>query len=160
MKILILDNYDSFTYNIVHALKKLGFEDVDVIRNDKINIEDVNIYDKIILSPGPGIPSEAGILLPLIKKYGTEKPILGICLGHQAIGEAFGASLTNLDEVYHGISSTVSILDKEGVFKNMADEITVGRYHSWVINPETLPEDLKITAKTEDSQIMGIAHKN
>ena len=159
MKTLLLDNYDSFTYNVVQLLNKLGYNDIDVIRNDKITVEEADKYDRIILSPGPGIPSEAGILLPLIKAYYKTKPILGICLGHQAIGEAFGGSLTNLSEVYHGISSEIRLLDKEVIFKGLPDSIEVGRYHSWVVDADGFPAELKTTAVSEEGLIMGLAHK-
>lgn len=157
MKLLLLDNYDSFTYNIVHVVRKLGYE-IDVVRNDKISVAEVAQYDKIILSPGPGIPEEAGILLPLIKEYASTKPILGVCLGHQAIGEAFGASLINLSKVYHGVSSMVSIQYRDSIFEGLPDTLEVGRYHSWVINPATLPSCLRVTAVDEGGQIMAIAH--
>ena len=130
MKILIFDNYDSFTYNLVHLVKELGYADVDVFRNDKIELADVAKYDKIILSPGPGIPSEAGLLLPLLKQYASLKPILGVCLGHQAIGEAFGGTLINLEDVYHGISTKVEIIADDYIFSDIDSEIEVGRYHS------------------------------
>ena len=130
MKILIFDNYDSFTYNLVHLVKELGYTDVDVFRNDKIELADVAKYDKIILSPGPGIPSEAGLLLPLLKQYASLKPILGVCLGHQAIGEAFGGTLINLEDVYHGISTKVEIIADDYIFSDIDSEIEVGRYHS------------------------------
>ena len=159
MKTLLLDNYDSFTYNIVQLLNRLGYSDIDVVRNDKITIEEAAKYDRIILSPGPGIPSEAGILLPLIEAYHKTKPILGVCLGHQAIGEVFGGELTNLDQVYHGISSVIKILDKSVIFKGLPVTIEVGRYHSWVVDQTDFPQDLKITAISEEGLIMGLAHK-
>lgn len=159
-KILVLDNYDSFTYNLVHLIKALGFTNVDVIRNDKIPLADVAQYDKIILSPGPGIPSEAGILLDVIKEYAPSKPILGVCLGHQAIGEAFGGNLTNLSKVYHGIATMAKVTKPEELlFKDMPAEIEVGRYHSWVVDREGFPEDLEITAEDEGGFIMALRHK-
>ncbi len=158
-KILIFDNYDSFTYNIVHVVEELGFE-CDIIRNDKISIEEVEKYDKIILSPGPGIPSEAGILLELIQRYAATKSILGVCLGHQAIGEAFGAKLTNLSQVYHGIESEIDIVASDPLFEGLEDKIHVGRYHSWVVSQEGLPSCLEITAlDNESGQIMALRHK-
>ena len=159
MKTLLLDNYDSFTYNIVQLLNKMGYNDIDVIRNDKISVEEAEKYDKIILSPGPGIPSEAGILLPLIEKYYKTKPILGVCLGHQAIGEVFGGTLVNLEEVYHGISSEITINDHTAIFKTLPETIEVGRYHSWVVDSKGFPEQLKITAVSSEGLVMGLAHK-
>lgn len=159
MKTLLLDNYDSFTYNVLQLLNRIGYNDIDVIRNDKISVEEAEKYDRIILSPGPGIPSEAGILLPLIEKYYKSKPILGICLGHQAIGEVFGGTLVNLDEVYHGISSEITILDNSVIFKGLPDKIEVGRYHSWVVDSKNFPSDLKITAVSDENLVMGLAHK-
>lgn len=158
--ILIFDNYDSFTYNIVQIVEELGAK-TEVYRNDKIDIEEIDKYDKIILSPGPGIPSEAGILIDLIAKYAPTKSILGICLGEQAIGEVFGAELTNLSKVYHGVASQVDILAKDPIFNGLEDEIEVGRYHSWVVSKNNFPTDnLEITAtERETGQIMAIRHK-
>lgn len=159
MKILVLDNYDSFTYNLVYIIRQLGYgKEMDVIRNDKISLEEVDSYDKILLSPGPGIPSEAGIMPELIKKYASEKSILGICLGNQAIGEAFGSSLTNLTEVLHGVGSQVEIVE-DLLFKGLPNAFKIGRYHSWVINESTLSKDLEIIARSSDQQIMGVRHK-
>lgn len=159
MKILVFDNYDSFTYNIVHALRELG-EEPDVIRNDRLAPEDVEKYDKIIISPGPGIPSEAGILMDLLKKYSKEKPILGVCLGHQAIGQNFGARLLNLPEVYHGVSTPVKIEKEDYLFEGLPREFKVGRYHSWVIDKEGFPEDeLEVIATDSSGMIMAIRHK-
>lgn len=160
MKILVLDNYDSFTYNLVHIVKELGFKDVDVFRNDKISIEDVDGYDKIILSPGPGIPSEAGILLDLIKRYASSKSILGICLGEQAIGEAFGAKLVNLPDVHHGIDSSINVTEEDVIFNGMGKTFKAGRYHSWIVSREDFPIVLKITAVDDENQIMAISHKS
>lgn len=160
MKILILDNYDSFTYNLAHLVKSLGYTDVDVIRNNKIEIKDVVLYDKIILSPGPGIPSESGILLSLIKEYAKSKPILGVCLGHQAIGEAFGAKLKNLEDVYHGISTTVEIVYNDYILQGLPDKVDVGRYHSWIVDQTDLPECLQVTMIDEKGQIMAMKHKD
>lgn len=159
MKILIFDNYDSFTYNLVHLVKELGFTDVDVYRNDKIALEDIAEYDKIILSPGPGIPSEAGLLLPLIKEYAGKKPILGVCLGHQAIGEAFGAELTNLEDVYHGVATQIKITKPDYIFDSLNRELEVGRYHSWIVSNKTIPECIEITAVDNNGQIMALRHK-
>ena len=159
MKILIFDNYDSFTYNLVHLVKELGYTDVDVFRNNKIAIEDIAKYDKIILSPGPGIPSEAGLLLPLIKKYASSKSILGVCLGHQAIGEAFGARLVNLEDVYHGVSSKINVVNTDYLFNNISSTIEVGRYHSWIVDTEGLPDCFQITASDASGQIMSMSHK-
>ncbi len=159
MKILVLDNYDSFTYNIVHLVKQLGYADVEVHRNDKISLEEVGKFDKIILSPGPGIPFEAGILLDVIKRYAPTKSILGVCLGEQAIGEAFGATLVNLPEVHHGVTSQAIILDHEILFKDLPGEIEVGRYHSWAVSKEGFPDCLQITAIDENGMIMALRHK-
>ncbi len=161
MKILVFDNYDSFTYNLVHLVEKIIHSKVDVFRNDQIALEEVNQYDKIILSPGPGIPSEAGLLLPLIKEYAASKSILGVCLGHQAIGEAFGAALENLRTVYHGVATPIKILKADApVLKGLGDEIEVGRYHSWIVSKENFPADvLEITAEDENGYIMGLQHK-
>lgn len=158
MKILVLDNYDSFTYNLVYIIRDLGYSP-DIYRNDKISLEEVEGYDKILLSPGPGIPSEAGIMPELIKKYAASKDILGICLGHQAIGEAFGGGLINLTEVVHGVASKVRI-QTDPLFDGVPEFFTVGRYHSWVIDETLLPADLEVIAKTPDGQIMAVRHKN
>ncbi|MBF0649338.1 aminodeoxychorismate/anthranilate synthase component II [Dysgonomonas sp. GY75] len=159
MKILIFDNYDSFTYNLVHLVKELGFTDVDVYRNDRIALEDIVKYDKIILSPGPGIPSEAGLLLPLIKEYAGKKPILGVCLGHQAIGEAFGAKLSNLEDVYHGVATKIEVIKPDYLFEGLDRELEVGRYHSWIVDKEGLPGCIEVTAVDNNGQIMALRHK-
>ncbi|MFR9523383.1 MAG: aminodeoxychorismate/anthranilate synthase component II [Rikenellaceae bacterium] len=159
MKILLLDNYDSFTYNLVHAVKKLGYTDVEVHRNDKISLDEVERFDKIILSPGPGIPSEAGLLIPLIKRYAPTKSILGVCLGHQAIGEAFGAQLENLTDVYHGVQTPVEITQSDLLFEGLDSEQQVGRYHSWVVSPDGLPDSLEVTAMSQEGQIMALRHR-
>lgn len=159
MKILIFDNYDSFTYNLAHLVKELGYKDVDVFRNDKIALEDIAKYDKIILSPGPGIPSEAGLLLPLIKEYASKKPILGVCLGHQAIGEAFGGKLRNLEDVYHGVATQINIIQPDYIFNKLESKLEVGRYHSWIVDNKDLPESLEITAIDNSGQIMALRHK-
>lgn len=159
MKILLFDNYDSFTYNLLHILKEFG-ADVEVFRNDKITLDEVDRFDKIVLSPGPGIPEEAGILLPLIRRYAPTKSILGVCLGEQAIGEAFGAKLINLTEVHHGVSSDVRIVASDPLFNGLGPILRVGRYHSWVVSQEDLPDCLEVTAvDLVEGQIMGLRHK-
>ncbi len=158
MKIVIIDNYDSFTYNLSHAVKALG-ANVTVVRNDQFELKDLEKYDKIILSPGPGIPSESGLLLDVIRSYADIKPILGICLGEQAIGEAFGGKLINLKDVFHGVQTPVQILNDEVLFKSLPEKLLVGRYHSWVVSKEELPECLEITALSEEGYIMGLRHK-
>ena len=158
MKILVFDNYDSFTYNLVHLVEKITNQKVTVVRNDQITLEEVAAYDKIILSPGPGIPSEAGLLLPLIKQYAASKSILGVCLGHQAIGEAFGATLENLSTVYHGVATPIKIDNSNYLFNGLIDTIEVGRYHSWVIANNNFPDTLKVTATDENGLIMAIEH--
>ncbi|MBP9102352.1 MAG: aminodeoxychorismate/anthranilate synthase component II [Chitinophagaceae bacterium] len=161
MKILVFDNYDSFTYNLVHLVEKITHEKVDVFRNDQIALEKVKEYDKIILSPGPGIPEEAGLLLPLIKEYASTKSILGVCLGHQAIGEAFGGTLINLSTVYHGVATPIEVDEskKSKLFEGMNKTIEVGRYHSWIIDEKNFPAELEITARDENNYIMGLQHK-
>lgn len=158
MKIVIIDNYDSFTYNLSHLVKELGAE-VTVLRNDCFALEDLEAFDKILLSPGPGIPSEAGLLLDVIRTYAGRKPILGVCLGEQAIGEVFGGKLTNLNEVFHGIQSPVKIIASDYLFEGLPQEIPVGRYHSWVVDREGLPESLEITAISQEGYIMALRHK-
>lgn len=159
MKILVLDNYDSFTYNLVYIVRQLGYSaQMDVFRNDKISLEDVANYDKILLSPGPGVPSEAGIMPELLKKYSATKSILGVCLGHQAIGEAFGGDLINLSEVLHGVASKVTV-QKDLLFEGIPDTFSIGRYHSWVIDESTLSPDLEVIARTPDQQIMAVRHR-
>ncbi len=160
MKILVFDNYDSFTYNLVHLIEKITGEKIDVYRNDRIALADVAAYDKIILSPGPGIPSEAGLLLPLIKEYAATKSILGVCLGHQAIAEAFGGTLTNLSTVYHGVATPIKILKtKSQILNGLPEVIEVGRYHSWIVSDDNFPSVLEITARDENELIMGLQHK-
>jgi len=164
MKILVFDNYDSFTYNLVHLVEKITHEKVDVHRNDQIPMEKVKDYDKIILSPGPGIPEEAGLLLPLIKEYASTKSILGVCLGHQAIGQAFGGELINLSSVFHGVATPVKVKSeklnvKSFLFEGLPEELEVGRYHSWVVSKENFPPELEITAEDETGMIMGLQHK-
>jgi anthranilate synthase component II len=190
MRILVFDNYDSFTYNLVHLVEKILHQKVDVHRNDQIPLEKVNEYDKIILSPGPGIPAEAGMLLPLIKEYASSKSILGVCLGHQAIGEAFGGKLVNLSTVFHGVATPIRVLSNElsvigdqathekiegsrrddesqlvahhpsnDLYKDLPEELEVGRYHSWIVSDENFPDDLQITARDSNNYIMGLRHK-
>jgi anthranilate synthase component II len=160
MKILVFDNYDSFTYNLVHLVEKITGEKVDVHRNDQIVLADVAAYDKIILSPGPGIPEEAGMLLPLIKEYAATKSILGVCLGHQAIAEAFGGKLTNLSTVFHGVAMPIKIKSKKSkILQGLPETIEVGRYHSWIVSDDNFPEELEVTARDENGYIMGLQHK-
>ncbi len=160
MRILVFDNYDSFTYNLVHLVEKITHIRVEVFRNDAIALEAVKSYDKIILSPGPGVPSEAGLLIPLIREYAATKPILGVCLGHQAIGEAFGGSLINLSEVFHGVAlPCMQTAVKSPLFEGLPDTFEVGRYHSWVVAKENLPAELEITAEDEQGMIMAMQHK-
>ncbi len=160
MKILVFDNYDSFTYNLVHLLESITREKVFVFRNDQVALEDIAIYDKIILSPGPGIPEEAGLLIPLIKEYAQTKSLLGVCLGHQAIAEAFGGKLSNLDTVYHGVATPIKILDTQSeIFEGLEKEILVGRYHSWIVSDDNFPGELEITARDEHGYIMALQHK-
>lgn len=157
-KILVIDNYDSFTYNLVHYLEDLGC-DVTVKRNDQLSLDEVASYDKIVLSPGPGIPDEAGLLKEIIAKYAPTKSILGVCLGQQAIAEVFGGSIINLKEVYHGVATNVTItVDDEPLFKGLDKTLEVGRYHSWVVNTN-LPEDLEATSFDDNGQIMSLRHK-
>lgn len=175
MKIVIIDNYDSFTYNLAHLVKELGAE-TEVLRNDRFRLEELERYDKIILSPGPGIPEEAGLLLDVICTYKGRKPILGVCLGEQAIGQAFGGRLTNLSEVFHGVQTTVRIkneelrtkseesrgeglLEEDYIFRGLPEEILVGRYHSWVVDREGFPDELAITAISPEGQIMALKHR-
>lgn len=159
MKLLIIDNYDSFTYNVVHAVRQLGVNPT-VKRNDELTLDEVADYDKIIISPGPGIPSEAGLVPQVLRRYASEKPILGICLGHQAIGEHFGARLRNLSQVYHGIKSTVTVTVPDYLFDGLGDTFDVGRYHSWVVDSEGLPVCLEVTATSPDGEIMALRHRS
>jgi anthranilate synthase component 2 len=186
MRILVFDNYDSFTYNLVHLVERILHQKVDVYRNDQIPLEKVKEYDKIILSPGPGIPEEAGLLLPIIKEYASTKSILGVCLGHQAIGEAFGGKLVNLSEVYHGVATPVRIVSRQSavssrqsavgsrqsavgpnaslithysLFKDLPEEFDAGRYHSWIVSDENFPKELEVTARDENNFIMALQHR-
>ncbi|MFC6267925.1 anthranilate synthase component II [Frigoriflavimonas asaccharolytica] len=160
MKILVLDNYDSFTYNLVQMIEQILGEKVDVFRNDQISLEEIEKYDKIILSPGPGIPEEAGILIELIKKYAATKSILGVCLGQQAIAEAFGGSLINLSEIFHGVATNAKATKSEAkLLRNLPENLEVGRYHSWAVNPEGFPAELEITSIDSSGMIMSLQHK-
>ncbi len=160
MKILVFDNYDSFTYNLVHLVEKIMHQRVEVFRNDELPLEKVKDYDKIILSPGPGIPEEAGLLLPLIKEYAASKSILGVCLGHQGIGQAFGGTLTNLSNVYHGVATTCRLSSVSSpLFKGLSSSLEIGRYHSWVVDKNNFPDTLEITAEDDNGFIMGLQHK-
>lgn len=158
MKIVIIDNYDSFTYNLSHLVKALG-ADVTVYRNDQFKLPDLQQFDKIILSPGPGIPTEAGLLMNVIAEYKGKKPILGVCLGHQAIGESFGGTLTNLSDVFHGVQTDIDITVDDYVFAGLEKRIPVGRYHSWVVDAKGFPADLEITAVSGEGQVMALRHK-
>ena len=159
MKILVFDNYDSFTYNLVQMIEKIMGEKVEVFRNDQITLEEIEKYDKIILSPGPGIPEEAGILLDLIKKYAPTKSIFGVCLGQQAIAEAFGGSLINLTEIYHGVATESKKIKEHSILKNLPEVLEVGRYHSWAVHPDDFPEELEITSVDKNGMIMSLKHK-
>jgi len=159
MKVVIIDNYDSFTYNLSHLVKELGAE-VKVYRNDQFDLPMLDQYDKIILSPGPGIPSEAGLMPEVIKKYAGRKPMLGVCLGHQAIGEAFGAALENLSEVFHGVATEGTQFGNDYIFNGLGKRFTMGRYHSWVVSKEGFPDCLEITAESDEGQIMGLRHRS
>ena len=168
MKIVIIDNYDSFTYNLSHLIKELG-ADVTVYRNDKFQMEQLEAFDKIVLSPGPGIPSEAGLLLDVIKAYAGKKPILGVCLGHQAIGESFGGKLTNLSQVYHGVATPVEVREVKSengkecqvdyLFEGLPEHFDVGRYHSWVVDNDGFPECLEVTSVSDEGYVMSLRHK-
>lgn len=166
-RILIFDNYDSFTYNLVHLVAEIMGAAPEVFRNDEIPLDQVAEFDRIILSPGPGIPSEAGLLLPLIERYAAEKPILGVCLGHQAIGQTFGGKLSNLDKVYHGVSTPVNIIASADAdrasrdwFAGLPSEVNVGRYHSWVVEDDGFPASLEVTARDAEGRIMALRHRS
>lgn len=158
MKVAMIDNYDSFTYNLVHLVKELGAE-VTVFRNDQFCLPELEAFDKIMLSPGPGIPSESGLLLDVIRTYAGRKPILGICLGEQAIGEVFGGTLVNLSEVFHGVQTPVHIAREDYLFQGLPEDLLVGRYHSWVVETETLPAELEILAVSDEVQVMALRHR-
>ena len=159
MKIIIIDNYDSFTFNLSHLVKQLGAE-CDTVRNDQFHIADLAPYDKIILSPGPGIPSEAGLLLDVIRAYAARKPILGVCLGHQAIGEAFGAHLENLADVFHGVQTPIRLTAPDPLFAGLPAEFPVGRYHSWVVSRRDFPDCLEVLAESDEGQVMALRHRS
>lgn len=160
MKIVVIDNYDSFTYNLVHAIKKISGLPVDVFRNDEIAISELEKYDKIVLSPGPGIPEEAGLLLDIIRELGPRKSMLGVCLGHQAIGEAFGGKLLNMEKVLHGIATPIQLTEnKSSLFKGLPNVFDVGRYHSWIVEKDSLPACLEVTSYDGDGFIMSMKHK-
>ena len=159
MKIVIIDNYDSFTYNLFHLLRECG-ADTDVVRNDKFVLADLQKYDKIVLSPGPGVPSEAGLLLDVIDSYAGKKPILGVCLGHQAIGQYFGAKLTNLDEVFHGVQTEVEQCANDYIFNGLPLRFAVGRYHSWVVDAASMPDTLQVTAESDERLVMALRHRD
>jgi anthranilate synthase component 2 len=159
MKIVIIDNYDSFTYNLSHLLKELGAE-VTVCRNDQFELSQLECFDKIVLSPGPGIPAEAGLLLDVIRTYAGRKPILGVCLGHQAIGEVFGGKLENLSDVFHGVATVGTVLKKDTLFAGCPTRLTMGRYHSWVVSRESFPACLEILAESDEGQIMALRHRD
>lgn len=159
MKLLVLDNYDSFTYNLVHLIEKVSDMEFEVRRNDKITLEEVEQFDKILLSPGPGLPKDAGIMPELLKRYADSKNILGVCLGLQAIGENFGATLKNLDEVVHGLATQIQVTENDLLFENCPTSFKVGRYHSWVVDPQNFPETLTITATDNKGSIMALKHK-
>lgn len=159
MKIVIIDNYDSFVYNLSHLIKELGAE-VTVKRNDRFSLEEIAEFDKILLSPGPGIPEEAGLLLDVIRTYAGKKPILGVCLGEQAIGEVYGGKLTNLDEVFHGVQTPISLTAPDDyLFEGLPSQIQVGRYHSWVVDRMGLPDCLEVTAVSEEGYVMALRHR-
>jgi anthranilate synthase component 2 len=162
MKILVFDNYDSFTYNLVHIIRELGYGgQMDIVRNDKIHLEEIDVYDKILLSPGPGVPKDAGIMEKLIEEYGPRKSIMGVCLGHQGIAEVFNAELYNMPIVLHGITTKIRILTSEDfLFEGIPEEIKVCRYHSWAVVPETVQGDLEITAVDNEGVVMALRHKN
>jgi len=161
MKILILDNYDSFTYNLVQYVRELTGEHIDVYRNDEISLEEVGKYDTIILSPGPGVPKDAGIMPQLLQQYASEKSIFGVCLGHQAIGEAFGAELLNMDKVYHGVPTPMmQTAIEEPIFEHVPKTFEAGRYHSWVVKKESLPQELIVTAVDDQGEIMAMRHRD
>ncbi len=158
MNIILIDNYDSFTYNLSHLLKELGAQ-VSVVRNDQFELEQLEHFDKIVLSPGPGIPSEAGLLTDVIRHYAGRKPILGVCLGHQAIGEVFGGQLANLSEVFHGVATEGTQFSNDYIFDSLPSRITMGRYHSWVVSQQDFPDCLEVTAVSDEGQIMGLRHR-
>jgi len=160
MKVYLIDNFDSFTYNLVHLLREVGIEEVLVRRNDVITVEEALAYDAVMVSPGPGVPKESGRLMPVLEQLVGKRPILGICLGMQAIGELYGGTLVNLDRVYHGVATEISVDDAGGVFRDLPPTLTVGRYHSWVVAREDFPDELEMTAHAEDGQVMALRHRS
>lgn len=154
----MIDNYDSFTYNLVHLVRELGAE-ITVVRNDQFKIEDLEPYDKIMLSPGPGIPSESGLLMEVIRQYAGKKPMLGICLGEQAIGEVFGGTLTNIGEVVHGVATPCTITVRDYIYEGLPDRIEIGRYHSWVVDTKDFPECLEVTSVSDEGYVMSLRHR-
>lgn len=159
MKIVMIDNYDSFTYNLVHLVRELG-ADITVYRNDQFELSDLEAFDKIMLSPGPGIPSEAGLLLDVIRSYAGKKPLLGICLGEQAMGEVFGGTLVNLSDVFHGVQTPAHIVAEDYIFAGLPKDISVGRYHSWVVDAASMPDCLEATALSDEGQVMALRHRS
>ena len=160
MKLLVIDNYDSFVYNLVHMIYNIGIEDITVVKNDKLELKDVNVFEKILLSPGPGVPKDAGLMPQIIEEIGSTKSILGVCLGHQAIAESFGGKLINLEEPLHGISSNINFLEQDYLFENTPPSFQIGHYHSWVVDEKSLSKDLRILANDDKGNIMSIAHKD
>ncbi|WP_420315930.1 anthranilate synthase component II [Ekhidna sp.] len=161
MKVLVIDNYDSFTYNLVHILRELGVdESMRTVRNDQFELDDVAAFDHILLSPGPGVPKDAGLMPQVIERYASTKNILGVCLGHQAIGESFGADLLNLPQVYHGMVTPIEVIVEDDIFNGLPPSFNVCRYHSWVIEKTSLPESLEVTSVAENGNIMSIKHKD
>jgi anthranilate synthase component 2 len=159
MKILVFDNYDSFTYNLVHYIEKLGDFELEVHRNDKIALDEISRFDKILLSPGPGLPAEAGILKEVIKRYAASKSILGVCLGQQAIAEVYGGRLVNLDKVFHGVATEMDVVKEDILYKNLPRKFKAGRYHSWVVDENNFPEELEVTVRDTNGFVMGLRHR-
>ncbi len=160
MKLLVIDNYDSFVYNLVHIIYNLGINDIIVVKNDKFQLDDVKQFDKILLSPGPGLPKDAGLMPEVIKQFGSSKSILGVCLGHQAIAESYGCQLKNLHDPLHGIASRIHFLHEDYLFENTSNEFNIGHYHSWVVNENSINREIKILAKDTNGNIMAIAHEH
>jgi anthranilate synthase component II len=160
MKLLVVDNYDSFVYNLVHMMYNIGVDDITVIKNDKFQLDDVKLFDKILLSPGPGVPKDAGLMPKVIQQFGATKSILGVCLGHQAIAEAYGCKLKNLNEPLHGIASKINFLEEDYLFENTPSNFHIGHYHSWVVDEKSINSQIKILAKDENENIMSIAHEH
>jgi anthranilate synthase component II len=160
MKLLVVDNYDSFVYNLVHMMYNIGVDDITVIKNDKFQLDDVKLFDKILLSPGPGVPKDAGLMPKVIQQFGATKSILGVCLGHQAIAEAYGCKLKNLNEPLHGIASKINFLEEDYLFENTPSNFQIGHYHSWVVDEKSINSKIKILAKDENKNIMSIAHEH